>query len=98
MSDLVIPSPDLAVICRRYQVRSLSLFGSAARGELGPKSDVDLLVEFLPEARLGLLRYSALMRELSGLLGRSVDLVAKDGLKSRVRAQVLAEARVLYAT
>ena len=45
-----LPLAQLEELCRRYQVRELSLFGSAARGELRPESDIDLLVEFLPEA------------------------------------------------
>lgn len=96
-TEIEIPQAELADICRRYQVKELSLFGSAVRGELRPESDIDLLVEFLPEARLGLLRYSALTREISVLLGRPVDLVGKEGLKPRVRPTVLAEACVLYA-
>jgi predicted nucleotidyltransferase len=45
----------LAQVCRRYGVRELSVFGSAAQGTMRPDSDVDLLVEFLPEAEPGLL-------------------------------------------
>ena len=49
-----IPEAGIAGICRRHQVRELSLFGSAARGEMRPDSDIDLLVDFLPGARPGL--------------------------------------------
>jgi len=73
------------------------VFGSAARGELRPESDIDLLVEFLPEARPGLLGLSALTRELSALLGRHVDLGVKPALKPLIRPRVLAEAQVVYA-
>jgi predicted nucleotidyltransferase len=96
-SGIELPLAEIAQICRRYQVKELSVFGSAARGDLGPESDIDLLVEFEPGARLGLLRYSALMRELSAVLERRVDLVGKAGLKPLVRPAVLAEARVIYA-
>ena len=44
---------SLADVCRRYSVRELSLFGSAARGEMRPESDVDFMVEFKPGARVG---------------------------------------------
>ena len=45
-------SPTLAELCRRYRVKELSLFGSAARGEMGPESDVDIMVEFEPGSAL----------------------------------------------
>jgi len=70
---------SLADLCRRYQVRELALFGSAARGESRADSDIDLLVEFLPQAHIGLMDYAGLMLDLSKLLGRKVDLVSKNG-------------------
>jgi uncharacterized protein len=88
---------EIVEICRRYQVRELSLFGSAARGEMRPDSDVDPLVDFLPGARPGLLGVSAMMRELTALLGRRVDLAVKPALKPLIRAGVLADARLIYA-
>ena len=96
-TGFVLPEPEIAAICRRYQVRELCLFGSAARGDMRLESDIDLLVDFLPEARPGLLRLSALMREFSGLFGRRVDLAVKPALKPFVRASVLAESHVIYA-
>ena len=86
-----------ADLCRRYHVRELSLFGSAARGDMSEDSDVDLLVEFLPERKVELFQYSGLMLDLSKLIGRKVDLVSKKGLKPLIRASVLKEARLLYA-
>ncbi len=100
MSDerpLEIPRDALGALCRRYGVRELCLFGSAARGELGPESDVDLLVSFDADAPVGFLALAGLQRELEALLGRAVDLVPKAGLKPLVHSEVLAEARVLYA-
>lgn len=87
----------LAEICGRYRVRELSVFGSAARGEMRPDSDIDLLVEFLPEAEPGLLDHAGLMLDLSELLGRKVDLVSKNGLKPLIRNSVIQDARRLYA-
>lgn len=46
-----LPEAELVDFCHRHQVRELALFGSAARGEMRPDSDIDLLVDFLPEAR-----------------------------------------------
>ena len=94
---IVLPEAEIAAICVRYQVQELAIFGSAARGELRPESDVDLLVEFKPAARPGLLGLAALSRELSTLLGRRVDLAVRPALKPRVRPIVLAEALLIYA-
>ena len=69
-AGIELPETGIAEICGRYQVRELSLFGSAPRGEMRPDSDIDLLVDFLPGARPGLLGVSAMMREFSALLGR----------------------------
>ena len=96
-AGIEVHQAELVEFCRRHQVRELSLFGSAARGEMRPDSDIDLLVDFLHEARPGLLGVSAMMRELTVLLGRRVDLAVKPALKPLVRAEVLAEARLIYA-
>lgn len=92
-----VDAAALADLCQRYQVRELSLFGSAARGEMRPDSDIDLLVDFLPDAEVDLVDYAGLMLDLSKLLGRKVDLVSKTGLKPLIRASVLQEARLVYA-
>ena len=68
----------------------MRVFGSVARGEDTPLSDVDLLVDL--DADVGLVALSALERELSDLLGTRVDVVPADTLKRRVRDEVLAEA------
>jgi predicted nucleotidyltransferase len=97
LGDIEVEAAKLADLCRRYQVRELSLFGSAARGEMRPDSDIDLLVEFLPGAQIDLVDYAGLMLDLSKLLGRKVDLVSKRGLKPLIRDAVLQEARPVYA-
>lgn len=97
LGDIKVDQAQLADLCRRYRVRELSLFGSAARGEMRPNSDIDLLVEFLPNADVGLVEHAGLMLDLERLLGRKVDLVSKNGLKPRIRSSVLADARLVYA-
>ncbi len=84
-------------LCHRYQVRELSIFGSAIRDDFSTTSDIDLLVEFEPEAQIGFVTLSKMQRELSTILHRPVDLVPKRGLKPRIREAVLSSARVLYA-
>ncbi len=94
---LTLPETAIADICRRHGIKELSVFGSAARGEMGPDSDIDLLVEFLPSARPSLLKHAAAERELSKVLGREVDLVAKKGLNELIRDDVLSQARPIFA-
>jgi predicted nucleotidyltransferase len=97
LGNVEVDEAKLVDLCQRYQVRELSLFGSAARGEMRPESDIDLLVEFLPTAQIDLVDYAGLMLDLSRLLGRKVDLVSKNGLKPLIRDTVLEEARLVYA-
>jgi uncharacterized protein len=97
LGGIQVGSPMLAELCRRYSVKELSLFGSAARGEMGPESDVDIMVEFEAGARIGLIRFESLVEELESLAERRVDLVTKRGLKPWVRSEVLKDARVIYA-
>jgi predicted nucleotidyltransferase len=78
--------PDL----ERFRVKSLSVFGSVARDEAGPQSDLDLLVEFYDPATYDL--YSGLKMFLEDLLGARVDLVTRKALKPRMRPYVEREA------
>jgi predicted nucleotidyltransferase len=94
---IAIPMDALAALCRRYFVRELSLFGSVLRDDFRDDSDIDVLVEFEPDAPIDLILYIRLGRELSALLGRQVDLVEKPGLKPFLRDEVLHTARVIYA-
>jgi len=90
-----IPKEKLAEFCRRNRIRRLSLFGSVLREDFGPQSDVDVLVEFEPETRVGL-RFFTMEQELSTLLGRKVDLNTPGFLSKYFRDEVLAEAEVQY--
>ncbi len=97
MEALNITPAALAGICERYRVRELSVFGSMARGQARPDSDVDLLVVFEEDARVTLFTLIELQSDLSDLLERPVDLVPKNGLKRALQPEVLAEAKILYA-
>ena len=97
VGDAKFDGVSLAAVCRRYGVRELSLFGSAARGEMRPESDIDIMVEFEPGVRVGLIQFESLAGELEALAGRRVDLVTKRGLRPWIRPEVLQDARVIYA-
>lgn len=73
---------------RAAGIRRMSLFGSVARGEAGPESDVDLAVEFDPAARMDLFRLVALERQLGELLGRPVELLPEPVEKQRLQANI----------
>ena len=81
---------------RAAGVSRLSLFGSVARGDAGAGSDVDLVAELDPEARIGLFRLVALERRLSELLGRSVDLLLEPVGAPRLRANIERERRRIF--
>ena len=74
---------------RESGIRKLSLFGSVARGDAAPDSDVDLLAELDPQARIGLFRLVGLEQRLSDLLGRPVDLTLEPVEAPRLRANVM---------
>lgn len=87
----------LAEICREYGVEYLGLFGSVARGEDGPGSDVDLLVRFARESRTSLLGMVAMEGKISQLLnGRKVDLVTEGFLSPFIRDGVMSDVVKIY--
>jgi len=87
----------LAAVCRRRRIRRLSLFGSTLKGSARPESDVDLLVEFEPEAKPGLLGMAALELELSPLLGgRKADVRTSQDLSRYFREEVERTAEIQY--
>jgi predicted nucleotidyltransferase len=89
-----INQPRLAELCRKHDVRMLKLFGSAARGEDTPASDIDLLVEF--EGRKSLFDLIGLELELTEFLGRRVDLLTEPSISPYLRDRILASASVIY--
>lgn len=77
-------------IAQRHGARNVRVFGSVARGDAGPESDVDFLVEM--EKGRSLFDHAALLVDLEALLGRKVDVVTERGLRERVRDRILREA------
>jgi hypothetical protein len=93
-----VPKEKLAEFCRRHHIRKLSLFGSVLRDDFTPESDVDVLVEFDPAHIPGLIRFAGMEIELSGILGRKVDLNTPNFISRYFRDKVLSEAQVQYVT
>ena len=96
IDDLDPNDERLAQVCRRYGVGRLAVLGSMSRGDAEPTSDIDVLYELAPGARLGW-EIENLADELAAILGRPVDLVSRRALHERLRVAVLAEARLIYA-
>jgi predicted nucleotidyltransferase len=93
-----LPLAGLEALCRRWKVQELALFGSVLREDFSPKSDVDVLVKFEPEAVWSLWDLISMREELEGLLGRKVDLVEKDAVRNPFRRrEILNTHQVVYA-
>ena len=90
------PDPAaLKAFCRKHHIRRLSFFGSVLRQDFTAESDIDALVEFEPGHTPGLAFFS-MESELSGILGRKVDLNTPHFLSRHFREQVAAEAAPVY--
>jgi uncharacterized protein len=90
-----IPTDELSDVCQKYHIRKLSIFGSALRDDFRSESDLDMLVEFEPGAKIGL-DFITLQDELSALFGRAVDLNTPGFLSPHFRQKVLDTAQVIY--
>jgi len=104
INGVTFPEERIAEFCRRHGVTRLSLFGSILRGRsddqgygFRPGSDVDILVEFLPDQQKSLLDLGGMSMELREMLGRDMDLRTPQDLSRYFRQEVLREARPLYA-
>lgn len=81
---------DILRIAAQYGARNVRIFGSVARGEARPDSDLDVLVDVEPGRSL--FDLGGLLMELQDLLGCRVDVVTEQGLRPRLRERVLREA------
>ncbi len=92
---LNIPGAALEALCTRYKVQRLAFFGSVLRQDFHAESDVDVLVEFLPNATIGW-EIVSLEAELGALIGRRVDLRTAQALSRHFRHEVLENAQTFY--
>ncbi len=91
-----ISQNKLAEFCRKNRIRKLSVFGSAIRDQLGPDSDIDLLVEFEKDHTPGLFSIIRMEMELAEILGRKVDVRTAEDLSRYFRDEVVQNARLQY--
>ncbi len=95
MTEMIagVTGEQLWEVARRHGVLRLRVFGSWARGEAGPDSDLDLLVDVEPGTSL--LDMIGLQQDLEDLVGSTVDVLTEDGISRNVKERILAEARPL---
>lgn len=96
LHDIEIQQDRLAEFCCANGIRKLALFGSILRDDFRPDSDIDVLVEFLPDVRVGL-AFIRMQNELSTMFRHKVDLHTPATLSKYFRDEVLQEAKVQYA-
>jgi len=93
---------QLREFSHRWKIKELALFGSALRGDFRPDSDVDVLVDFEPDARWSLFDLVDMREELMKIFGREVDLVTKRGLmnsRNNLRREaILSSMKVIYGS
>ncbi|MBI2889992.1 MAG: nucleotidyltransferase domain-containing protein [Nitrospirae bacterium] len=101
LGTLEVSSEALRTLCRKWRIHRLALFGSALTRQLGPNSDIDLLVEFEPDERWSLMDLVRAEAEFADLFDRRVDLVDKNNLQRSSnwirRDAILKSAEVIYA-
>ena len=89
-------SQTIAEYFKTQPVLKAWLFGSFARGEETPLSDVDILVEFDDKAKVSLLKHAAMICDLEKILNRDVDIVPERTLRPRVRESINQDKRLIY--
>ncbi len=88
---------DLIQLCRKWQVKKLSLFGSAVRDDFHADSDVDVAIEFDPKSEWDLWEFYKVREELKQLFGRQVDLIELEGVINPIRKRnILKSLEVVY--
>lgn len=93
-----LQSRQLAELGRRYGVAAMWVFGSVARGDAKPASDVDILIQFLPDSSTSTWEWPAIKDELGAIFGRDVDLLSMGVLSNPFRREsILATRKLLYA-
>ena len=98
LTAIELPMEKIAEFCDRWQIIEFALFGSVLRDDFRPDSDVDVLVEFEPDAQHTLLDRAEMAEELKTLFSREVDLVRKDRIANPFRRRpILGHNRIVYA-
>ncbi len=81
IQKIQISEDQLSLICNKYLIKELSIFGSALRKDFDEDSDIDLLIEFKPEAAVSLFDLIDVKEDFEKLFGREIDIVSKNAIK-----------------
>ena len=95
-SKFQLPLEAIRAYCNQRPIRRLSLFGSALRADFGPDSDIDMLIEYAPEAKIDAFAILRQQADLCELIGRPVDLGTPQTLSPYIRQEVIESAEPLY--
>jgi uncharacterized protein len=102
MPTIELPIEQIAEFCQRWQVTEFALFGSVLRDDFRPDSDIDVMVQFHPEAHPTFSTLDQMEAELKATFHREVDLITRQGIESSRnylrRREILSSAQVIYAT
>ncbi|HEY9879126.1 MAG TPA: nucleotidyltransferase family protein [Leptolyngbyaceae cyanobacterium] len=102
MAAIEVPIEEIAEFCYRWQVTEFALFGSVLRDDFRPDSDVDVMVQFHPDAHPTFRTLDQMEEELKTIFQREVDLITRRGIETSRnylrRHEILSSAQVIYAT
>lgn len=93
---LELPREQIAEFCRRNAIRKLALFGSVLRDDFRPESDIDVLIDFVPESKVNFFQFVEIQDNLQRILNREIDLHTAGSLGPTIRSDILASAEVIY--
>lgn len=98
MNNIEVPQEELKEIAKSHGLKELAFFGSVLSDRFGPESDIDVLIEFLPDFNASLYDLVNIKDELEALFNRNVDVVEKTGLRNPFRRHaILSSYEVVYA-
>jgi len=98
LHPIKVARADIEAFCRKWQVAEMALFGSVLREDFRPESDIDVLIDFTPDAPWTLYEWIDMRDELAALFGRPVDLTSKRALRNPFRKkEILSSREIIYA-
>ena len=99
--QLELPQQAIVEFCDRWQIEEFYLFGSVLREDFRPDSDLDVMIQFKPDAPWGLFEFVEMKQELETLVNRPVDLLTKESIEQSHnwirRQEILGTAEIYYA-
>jgi uncharacterized protein len=99
---ITMPMKEIAEFCDRHQISEFALFGSVLRDDFRPDSDIDVMVDFHPDANPTFGTLEDMEEELKVMFSRDIDLVTRQGIENSRnylrRQEILSSTQVIYAT